>query len=91
MALGTPVVAAGGGGHLESVGEVAGAALFVPGDAAGAARHLDRLGLDPAERERLGAAQLAYQRRHLRAGDHAEALAAVYAAVRAERRRPGRS
>lgn len=53
MAEGTPVVAAAGGGHLETIGLVAPDCLFEPGDAATAARIVDDLVDDPARRETL--------------------------------------
>lgn len=61
MAAGVPVVAAASGGHLETLGRVDGAALFMPGDADGAAALLDRLGPDADARQDLADAQLAVQ------------------------------
>jgi glycosyltransferase involved in cell wall biosynthesis len=54
MAAGLPVVAAAGGGHLETVGPVSPDTLFPSGDPAAAARVLDTLGADPARRAALG-------------------------------------
>jgi glycosyltransferase involved in cell wall biosynthesis len=51
MAAGLPVVAAGAGGHLETVGSVHGAALFAPGDAGAAASALGGLAADLARRD----------------------------------------
>lgn len=54
MAAATPVVAAAGGAHLETVGPVAGAALFTPGSVDECAWHLRRLAADDEERTRYG-------------------------------------
>ncbi len=54
MAHGTPVVAAGGGGHLETVGIAAPGLLFAPGDTAAAARIIDELLADPLLRKSSG-------------------------------------
>jgi glycosyltransferase involved in cell wall biosynthesis len=62
MAWGLPVVAAGGGGHLETVGAVDDAALFAPGDIRAAGRLLADLAADPDRRDRYGAALRAAQR-----------------------------
>nr|WP_243847433.1 glycosyltransferase family 4 protein [Microbacterium ulmi] len=56
MAHGLPVVATDAGGHRETVGPVAEAALYPAGDAAAAAEELDRLVADAALRGRYGAA-----------------------------------
>ena len=53
MARGLPVVAAGSGAHLETVGSVPGAALFGPGDSDEAARLLEDLAADVAAARRL--------------------------------------
>jgi glycosyltransferase involved in cell wall biosynthesis len=50
MAAGLPVVAAAGGGHLETVGPVTDRYLFAPGDGAGAGAALAALAADPAAR-----------------------------------------
>ncbi|MGH9105251.1 MAG: glycosyltransferase family 4 protein [Acidimicrobiales bacterium] len=50
MAAGLPVVAAAAGGHLETLGPVAGAVLFTPGDHAGAGRLLRTLAEDGRRR-----------------------------------------
>jgi glycosyltransferase involved in cell wall biosynthesis len=55
MAHGLPVVAAGGGGHVETVGGVDGAALFPPDDVAAAARALTELIGDARRRRDYGA------------------------------------
>lgn len=55
MATGLAVVAAAGGGHLETVGACPGARLFPPGDAAGAGALLAELAGEPCERAAYGA------------------------------------
>ena len=62
MARGLPVVAAGSGGHLETVGSVPGAALFRPGDPEDAARLLRDLAGSEEERETYGARLQVVQR-----------------------------
>jgi glycosyltransferase involved in cell wall biosynthesis len=56
MAAGLPVVAARGGGHLETVGAAPGAALYEPTDTQGAGRLLADLAADATRRDRYGAA-----------------------------------
>lgn len=51
MAASLPVVAAAGGGHLETIGRVPGAALYLPGDLATAGRVLLELAEDAHRRE----------------------------------------
>jgi glycosyltransferase involved in cell wall biosynthesis len=62
MSHALPVVAAGGGGHLESVGPVSGSALFAPDDAEAAAVQLERLVGSAEERRRYGEALQERQR-----------------------------
>ena len=62
MARGLPVVAAGSGGHLETVGSVPGAALFRPGDPEDAARLLRDLAGSEEKRDAYGARLQALQR-----------------------------
>lgn len=62
MAFGLPVIAAGGGGHLETVGSVPDAALFEPGNASDAAHLLMLLIHDKNLRYRYGA-QLRHRQR----------------------------
>jgi glycosyltransferase involved in cell wall biosynthesis len=50
-----PVVAAAGGGHLETVGRAVGATLYDPTDTGEAGRLLAALAADPARRARYGA------------------------------------
>ena len=54
MARATPVVAAKGGGHLESVGRAARPMLYVPGDIEGAASQLNILAHSPSRRGSYG-------------------------------------
>ena len=54
MARGLPVVAAGAGAHLETVGSVADPALFAPDDVPDAARVLRELALDEERRDDYG-------------------------------------
>ncbi len=56
MALALPVVAAAGGGHMETVGVTPGAALYPPGDTAAAGRMLRELATDPPRRDAYGGA-----------------------------------
>lgn len=62
MASGAPVVAAAGGGHLESIGRVDDRLLFPPGDAMAAAAVIDALAADPVERASVGRRLRARQR-----------------------------
>jgi glycosyltransferase involved in cell wall biosynthesis len=62
MSYGLPVVAAAGGGHLETVGAVEGAALFPAGDADAAGAQLSTLIADPDRRRDYGRALRAHQR-----------------------------
>lgn len=65
MAGGLPVVAAAGGGHLETVGAVEDAALFPVGDANAAAELIDRLTADEDARGAYGERLRAHQRAEL--------------------------
>jgi len=65
MAAALPVVAAAGGGHLETVATCADARLFPPGDAQGAAHALVDLATDEEARCRYGARLRAVQRERL--------------------------
>ena len=56
MAAGTPVVAAAGGGHLETVGQCPGAALYPPFEVAEAGRLLADLATDRLRRDSYGMA-----------------------------------
>lgn len=61
MASGTPVVAARGGGHLESVGRATDQTLFTPGDVAAAAAVVRRLAERPSLRDDVGSASRTVQ------------------------------
>jgi glycosyltransferase involved in cell wall biosynthesis len=81
MASGLPVVAAGSGGHLETVGAVPGAALFPPGDVAAAAGWLDELGADEHRRGTYAADLADVQRRRFTVGTWERDTAAFYEAL----------
>ena len=78
MARGLPVVAAGSGAHLETVGSVPGAALFEPGDADDAARLLRELADSQEERESYGARLQVVQRERFTVEQQARRTDAVY-------------
>lgn len=78
MAVGTPVVAAGSGGHEETVGRVPGAALFPPGDDEAAAAHLVRLAGDGACRAAYSSALRRRQRGLLSIDAHVDRLERLY-------------
>ena len=82
------MVAAGGGSHLETIGQVTPEALFRVGDADGAAETLRGVALDEQRRRATGAALQAFQREALSITNHVEGLRRVYdAALLGERRR----
>jgi len=81
MATGLPVVAAGAGGHLETVGALPGAELFESGNAGSAARLLVRLADDVRERERYGVSLQELQRERFTVEAQALATDAVYRRV----------
>lgn len=88
MAWGTPVVAAGAGGHLETVGQASDAALFPPGDWGTAAQLLISLARDPSLRNHYGSELRSIQRSRFRLEDQVTATAEVYGQLlsrRAER------
>jgi glycosyltransferase involved in cell wall biosynthesis len=91
MARGLPVVAAGGGGHLETVGAVSADTLFPPGDVDAAARLLAGLADDESRRDALGDALAARYQATYRIDQHAERLEALYRQVVAGGRRHLRS
>ena len=86
MATGLPVVAAAAGGHLETVGPVAGAALFQPGDHAGAAALLRRLIDGPEARVTYGRQLRERQQREYSLCNFAAAVSAWYTEVLSGRR-----
>jgi glycosyltransferase involved in cell wall biosynthesis len=79
MAHGIPVVAAGGGGHRETVG--ADGCLFPPGDVRAAASHLARLGNDRSLRRAMGERLQARQRRLFSLEMHVAKLEKLYESV----------
>jgi glycosyltransferase involved in cell wall biosynthesis len=78
MAAGVPVVASRSGGHLETAGTVAGAAMFDAGDADQAARCLVDLGSDPLRRKELSDAGREVQRRELSLDRQVSELEEIY-------------
>ncbi|MEP6651075.1 MAG: glycosyltransferase family 4 protein, partial [Lapillicoccus sp.] len=82
MSVGLPVVAAAGGGHLETVGSVPGASLFPPGDVWSAASTLADLGADAVRRADYGADLRAAQRKRFTLAAQERATDAVYRSVR---------
>ena len=81
MAEALPVVAVGAGGHLETVGSVAGAALHPAGDSAAAATLLASLARDPQARDVYGSALQQAQRDRFTPEHQAAETAAVYREV----------
>lgn len=88
MGRGLPVVAAGAGGHLETVGTVSPENLFPPGDAQAAAHLLRRLAADPGLRRQTGVQLREFQQRKLSVEAHVDGLVEVYEAVVGARRAP---
>jgi glycosyltransferase involved in cell wall biosynthesis len=78
MARALPVVAAGSGAHLETVGSAPGAALFEPGNADDAARLLRELADSQDQRESYGARLQAVQRERFTVEHQAHATDRVY-------------
>lgn len=78
MACALPVVAVGAGGHLETVGAVAGAALHPPGDWTAAGLVLAELVGDTLRRDTYGAALQRTQRSLFTPAHQAMETAAVY-------------
>lgn len=83
MAAGVPVVAAAGGGHLETVGAATPDTLFPPGDAAAAARALAALAEDDDARADVSARVRAVQRSSFDLDGHARRVVDVYGTVAA--------
>ncbi len=81
MAAGLPVVAARGGGHLETVGRVEGAALYEPGDVEAGAAALARLAADEQRRSSVAANQQRLQRTMFTIPEQERATEAVYRSV----------
>jgi glycosyltransferase involved in cell wall biosynthesis len=87
MAAGIPIVAAAAGGHLETVGAIAGAPLFPAGDAVRAAALAAELAADVDRRRRLGQHNREWQRLHATIEGHVRQLVSAYDAVLAGRSR----
>jgi len=81
MSEGVPVVAAAGGGHLETIGAVPDAPMFEPGNARAAAQALRRLALDQTFRTEQSDKVRAHQSRWLTVKRHVNRLEAVYERV----------
>jgi glycosyltransferase involved in cell wall biosynthesis len=79
MAHGLPVVAAGGGAHLETVG--ADGLLFTPGDPDAAAGALARLGGDPGLRRSVGHALRRRQQERFTLSLHVDRLEQLYTGI----------
>jgi glycosyltransferase involved in cell wall biosynthesis len=82
MATGLPVLASGAGGHLETVGAAAEAALFPPADTAAAADALESLAADDARRAAYGTELRAVQRQRFTLEAQERATDAVYRRLR---------
>jgi glycosyltransferase involved in cell wall biosynthesis len=76
MARGLPVIAAGGGGHLETLA-TAPEGLFSPGDVAACSSALNKL-LDPGWRRDLGLRLRRAQQTHFEIQEHVRQLRIVY-------------
>lgn len=81
MAHGLPVVAAGAGGHLETVGVTPGAALFGAGDHEAAGQLLHDLALHAQRRDCYGEALRRVQREHFTLDTQVTGTDAVYRSV----------
>lgn len=77
MAEATPVVAAAGGAHPETLGEAG--VYFPPGEADACAECLTRMATSAQERQAIGAALRDRQRQEFTVTAHADRLEAVYA------------
>ena len=78
MAAGSPIVAAAGGAHAETVGSAGTDRLFPPGDADAAADLLRRLAQDPGERWAHGASLRAEYLRSFTIERHTERVVGTY-------------
>ncbi len=87
MSHGLAVVAAAGGAHIETVGDVG--ALFPPGDAASAASALSRLAADLSARRAVGATLRDRQQRRYSLDLHLDRLESLYRSVIAGVEVPG--
>jgi glycosyltransferase involved in cell wall biosynthesis len=81
MAEATPVVAAAGGAHPETLGDVG--VYFKPGDADGCAECLTRLAGSARDRQAFGAALRDRQQAEFTVTGHADRLEAVYTGTQA--------
>jgi glycosyltransferase involved in cell wall biosynthesis len=82
MSVGLPVVAAAGGGHLETVGRCPESLLFAPGDVQDCARQLAVLAaMTPTALAGYGAALQQLQRSRFDIADHVARLDDVYRSV----------
>ncbi|WP_265447926.1 glycosyltransferase family 4 protein [Flexivirga meconopsidis] len=81
MAAGLPVVAAAGGGHLETVGAVTPDLLFPPGDHVRAGNLLSALATDAERRARCGAALRDVQRTRFSTAQMVRRIDEIYARV----------
>lgn len=103
MARAVPVVAAAGGGHMETVGHVPENGLFPPGDVTACAAAVKRLASDQDEAEAYGLRLQEAQRASFHLRNHVDTLLSIYSASiapdgggadaperRPQLRRPGR-
>jgi glycosyltransferase involved in cell wall biosynthesis len=81
MACATPVIAAAGGGHLETVAAASDRYLFPPGDAEACAQRIDELVDDSDARRSYGLALQRIQRQAFDLDRHVDRLVEVYADV----------
>jgi glycosyltransferase involved in cell wall biosynthesis len=81
MSAGTPVIAPGSGGYLETVGMVEGSELYRPSDAADLAARLRLLLEDESRRTRYGRALRDRQREHFSPESQARATRLIYDSV----------
>jgi glycosyltransferase involved in cell wall biosynthesis len=81
MAAGLPVVAAGAGGHVETLGGLDLAALYAPSEPADGGRRLVELATSPGRRDALAVAARARQRERYAPEAQARATEAVYRSV----------
>jgi glycosyltransferase involved in cell wall biosynthesis len=82
MAHGVPVVAASGGGHLETVGRCEDARLFESGNALSAAKMIAELAHDATARGRYGSRLREIQQQNFTVRRQAESTLATYRAIR---------
>jgi len=78
MARGLPVVASGSAGHLETLGQFDGAALFPPGDAVACAQVMNDLAADPQRRAGYGRDLQLLQQKKFSLSHHVDELEAQY-------------